>query len=159
MYFLKKNIIWIICLFSFFSALFYNQLNLSKLPKEKIRDHTTVITQDDYSYLNPPETYLKTGKWKQDGTTTQSYFLRPPGYGAFYLIFFKLTNSPLSFLKIAQLLLFSFSVYWFFSITFSLTSNKVVALISSSIYGLSPFLIGFLSYTLSEGDTPSLVLL
>jgi len=158
-YFLKKYIIWIICLLSFFSALFYNQLNLDKLPKELKRDNTTVITKDDYSYLNPPETYLKTGIWKQEGNDTQSYFLRPPGYGIFYLLFLKLTNNPLFFLKIAQLLLFSFSVYWFFSITYSLINNKNIALIASSIYGLTPFAVGFLSYTLTEGITPSLVLL
>ena len=159
MLFLKKNIIWFICILSFFTALFYSQLNLSKLPEERKRENTTVITKDDYSYLNPAENYLKTGVWKQEGNSMQSYFLRPPGYGIFYLFFLKTTNNPLFYLKLTQLLLFAFSVYWFFSISQALTQNKTISLIISSIYGLSPFAISFLSYSLTEGITPALTLL
>ena len=86
--FIKRYSIWIICLLSFFTALFYAQLNLSQLPDEFKRRNTTVITNDDYSYLNPTETYIETGIWKQEGNSIQSYFLRPPGYGIFYLVFF-----------------------------------------------------------------------
>ena len=156
---LKKNIIWVICILSFFTALFYNQLNLKKLPQERKRENTTVITKDDYSYLNPAKNYLETGVWKQEGNTIQSYFLRPPGYGSVYYLLLKLTNQPLFYLKILQLILFSFSVYWFFSITNTLTNNKIISLITASIYGISPFAIGFLSYTLTEGITPALSLL
>lgn len=159
MFFLKKNIIWIICSLSFFTALFYTHLNLNKLPNDLKRKNTTVITKDDYSYLNPPETYLKTGIWKQEGNNIQSHFLRPPGYGLFYLFFLKTTNTPLFFLKLAQLLLFSCSVYWFFCISQALINNKTVSLIIASIYGLTPFATSFLGYTLTEGITPSLILL
>jgi hypothetical protein len=146
-------------LLSFFSASFYQQLNLNKLPNELKRDNTTVVTKDDYSYLNPPETFLRTGIWKQEGNSIQSHFLRPPGYGVLYYLFLKLTNQPLFYLKLFQLLFFACSVYWFFSITHSLTKNKKISLITSSIYGLTPFATNFLSYTLTESITPSLTLL
>ncbi|MBL4592555.1 MAG: hypothetical protein JKX68_01925, partial [Flavobacteriales bacterium] len=46
-----------------------------------------------------------------------------------------------------------------FSIAHLLTNNKKIALITACIYGLTPFAIGFLSYTLTEGITPALLLL
>ena len=157
--FIKKYTIWIICLLSFFTALFYAQLNLSELAGEFKRGNTTIITNDDYSYLNPAETYIETGVWKQEGNSIQSYFLRPPGYSVFYLVFFKLSDQPLLYLKLFQLLLFACSVYWFFSITYTLTKHKIISLITSAIYGITPFTISFLAYTLTEGITPALLLL
>ncbi|PCJ00131.1 MAG: hypothetical protein COB15_03075 [Flavobacteriales bacterium] len=146
---------------SFLSAFTYNQINLKNLPKEKIRENETVITNDDISYLRPPQNYIKTGNWKANSIGKQSYFIRTPGYGIFYMTCLKIANSSfaLLFLKIVQHLLFSFSVYWLFWITLSLVKNKKIALITASIYGLSPFAIGFLSYTLTEGISPALLLL
>lgn len=159
MLFLKKNIIWIICFLSFFTALFYNQLNLNKLPDTQKRENTTVITKDDYSYLNPAETYLKTGEWKQEGNSMQSYFLRPPGYGIFYLFFLKISNTPLLLLKLAQILLFSCSVFWLYSILSSIFKHNTFNLTTTALYALTPFFTSFLSYTLTEGVTPALTLL
>ena len=161
MHFIKNNTIWIICLLSFFSALFYNQLNLNLLPTELKRDNVTVATNDDVSYLAPPKNYLETGVWKANSIGDQSYFIRPPGYGIFYMFFLKITGYPLalSFLKIAQLLLFSASIYWLFNISNSLLKKEKVALLVAILYGLTPFAIGFLSYTLTEGITPALLLL
>jgi len=159
--FLKNNTIWIICLFSFFSSLFYNQTNLHQLPEELKRDHITVITNDDASYLRPPENYIQTGIWQENSIGKQSHFVRSPGYGFFYMLFLKLVDSPqaLNFLKITQLLLFACSVYWLFGIALSIIGNKKISLLIAAVYGITPFAIGFLSYTLTEGITPALVLL
>ena len=161
MNFLKNHIVWIICILSFCTAFFYNQLNLKKLPKDKIREHQTVITNDDVSYIVPPKNYLLSGGWKDNSIGKQSYFIRPPGYGIFYLVLFKTLGNTLAlkWLKIIQLLLFSFSVYWMFGIVFSLLKNKKIALFVAALYGLTPFAIGFLFYTLTEGITPALLLL
>jgi hypothetical protein len=159
--FIKSKSIWIICLLSFFTAFTYNEINLNKLPKEKIREYQTVITNDDNSYLSPAQNYLQLGEWKSDAIGKQAYFVRPPGYGIFYLSLLKLTNSTntLLLLKLIQYLLFSFSIYWFYYIIRSLIKSEYISLIISGVYGLTPFAIGFLSYTLTEGITPALTLL
>ncbi|PJA08396.1 MAG: hypothetical protein COX70_03750 [Flavobacteriales bacterium CG_4_10_14_0_2_um_filter_32_8] len=161
MQFLKNHISWVICILSFFSAFFYNQLNLQQLPKDKIRDNQTVITNDDVSYLVPPENYLISGVWKDNSIGKQSYFIRPPGYGIFYMVFLKIAGYPLAlkWLKIAQLLLFSISIYWLYRIAFSLLKHNKMALFVAALYGLTPFASGFLFYTLTEGVTPALLLL
>ncbi|MCO6500094.1 MAG: hypothetical protein J5I47_06915 [Vicingus serpentipes] len=159
--FIKKKSIWIICTLSFLSALFYNELNIHQLDNNQLRANETIITNDDASYLNPPTNYLNTKQWKDNSIGKQSYFIRPPGYGIFYFLFLKTTGFPLALkgLKITQLLLFSASIYWLFFIVFNLTKNKTIALASAAGYGLMPFSIGFLYYTLTEGITPALLLL
>ncbi len=158
---IKSKSIWIICILSFLTAFSYNQTNLKHIPKEQVREHQTVITNDDISYLRPAKNYIENGNWKANSPGIQSYFIRTPGYGIFYMMCLKLSNasSALIFLKIIQHLLFAISVYWFYSTTHSLINNKTIAFISASIYGLTPIAIGFLSYTLTEGVTPALLLL
>ncbi len=161
MNFIKKNAIVIICILSFFTASFYNQLNLNKIPSTSLRDGKTVATSDDVSYIVPAHNYLDYGEWKDNSIGKQSYFIRPPGYGIFYFVFLKIVDYPLvlSIIKIAQLLLFACSVYWLYFIAFSLIQHKKIALIIAGTYGLTPFAIGFLFYTLTEGITPALLLL
>ena len=159
--FIKSKSIWIICVLSFLAAFTYNEINLNNLPKERIRDNQTVITNDDYSYLYPPQHYIEHGIWSEGSAREQARYFRPPGYGMIYYVLLKTVGSEFSllFLKLLQLILFSFSVYWFYSILLSLIKNKKIALIGAVIYGLSPFAIGFLYFTLTEGVTPNLLLL
>jgi hypothetical protein len=158
---LKNNSILIIASLSFLTALIYNETNLKHLPIESKRNGETVITSDDSSYLRPAKNYLENNKWQEDywGGKIGS-FIRPPGYGLLYLVFIKLLDHQLAlnFLKLFQTLLFSVSVYWFYYIAVSILKNKKIALISSVVYGLSPFAIGFLFYTLTEAITPALLL-
>lgn len=158
---IKKNAIRIICILSFFTAFTYNEINLKHLPDDSKRDNVTVITSDDASYYNPPQEFIRGNGWQEDywGAKT-GYFIRPPGYGILYFIFLKITNftSSLKLLKLFQLLLFSVSVYWFYAIALIVVKNKTLALAGSLVYGLSPFFIGFLYYTITEGITPALLL-
>ncbi len=157
--FIKSKGIWIICVLSFIAAFSYNQVNLKHVPAKQIRQHQTIKTNDDNSYLSPPETYINTGEWKQNGPGKQSYFLRPPGYGLFFYALLKPFGShALLLLKFAQLLLFSLSIYCFYYIVNQLIQNKVIALFTAALYGCTPFAIGFLFYTLTEGITPALLL-
>ncbi len=159
--FIRSKKIWIICILSFLSAFIYNEVNLNHLPKDKIRDSQTVVTNDDYSYLYPPENYIKYGVWKEGSNRDQSHYFRPPGYGIIYYVILKTIGAKhsLLFLKFLQLFLFSCSVYWFYFIALSLLKSKKLALISSCIYGITPIAIGFLYFTLTEGVTPSFLLL
>ncbi len=159
--FIKAKAIWFICVFSFFAAFTYNQINLQNLPQKLIRNNETVATNDDPSYLNPAKSYLAKGIWREGNIGKQSYFLRPPGYGILYYVVVKIfnPNNALKVLKIIQLLLFALAVYWFYFIAQSILKNRKLSLLLAAIYGFSPFAIGFLYYTLTEGITPSLLLL
>jgi hypothetical protein len=152
---------YFICILSFFAAFTYNEINLKHLPGDSKRNNETVITNDDASYFHPPLEYLKGNGWQEDYWGGKiGYFIRPPGYGLLYLFFLKITDfsSSLKFLKLLQLLLFSISVYWFYFIAVAALKNNKLALIGAAVYGLSPFFIGFLYYTLTEGITPALLL-
>jgi hypothetical protein len=156
----RNNAIYILCFFSFFAAVFYNEFNLSHLPPDSIRVGGTVITNDDAGYLNPPRNYLKEGIWGEDYPGNVGRFIRPPGYGLVYLPFayFFTESASVTALKIFQYLIFSFSVYWFFQILFLITKQRKLSFAVAAFYGISPFAVGFLSYTLTEGITPALVL-
>ncbi|HEX8516366.1 MAG TPA: hypothetical protein VF868_09225 [Bacteroidia bacterium] len=157
---LRNNAIYLLCAFSLLTAVFYNEHNLSKLPAGGVREGGTVITNDDASYYNPPKNFLRNGTWAEDYAGNVGHFIRPPGYGLLYLplfYFFDEVNA-ITVLKCLQYLLFAISVYWFYSILMILTSNARWSLITSALYGLSPFATGFLSYTLTEGITPALIL-
>lgn len=155
-----QKVIWTLCILSFFAALGYNEVNFKHLPNKKKRAMETVKTMDGSRYLYPATNFKEEGIWKDTFEGKQSYFLRAPGYGLFYLGLLYLADFPqtLHLLKMAQLLLFAVSVYWFYHISSALLKNRSLAFITTCIYGLSPFHIGFLYYTLTEGITPQLLL-
>jgi len=151
--------IWIICILSLISALFFNYLNIHHLPENGLRNGETVITNDDLSYLRPAESFFQTGEWKDKMPGKISYFLRPPGYGILYYFCLLLSKShALLILKLFQVLLFTLSVYCLFKISVFIIKNDKIALIVSATYGITPFAMGFLSYSLTEGITPALVI-
>jgi hypothetical protein len=160
MRFLKIKTTWVICILSFASALFINQINLEHIPDSQKRNGITVKTSDDVSYLKPAENYIAFGEWKDNSLGKQSYFVRPPGYGIIYYSLIKLTDhsSAPTLLKMVQITLFGISVFWLFSIAQMLFKSKRTAYVISIIYGLTPIANGFLFYTLTEGITPSILL-
>lgn len=152
--------IWIVCFFSLLAAFFFNYLNLHFVPENQLRNGSTIITNDDLSYLRPAEEFYQKGVWKDKMPGNISYFLRPPGYGIVYYCCLLLSkNYALIILKIFQILLFTLSVYCLFKISIFLIKNDKLALIVAFIYGITPFAMGFLSYTLTEGITPALVII
>lgn len=158
---IKKNAIYILCFFSFIACISYNEFNLSKVPADVIRPGGTIITNDDASYLNPPKEFLKGNGWGEDywGGKIGS-FIRPPGYGLIYFPLLKTFGEPnaVTALKIFQYILFSASVFWFYMTLLLLIKKRKLSLIVTLFYGCSPFFMGFLSYTLTEGVTPSILL-
>lgn len=154
-----KPIYWI-CLLSLIASVFYNELNLSFIPESYLRDGEMVKTNDDLSYLRPVENFVETGVWKDKVAGDISYFLRSPGYGIFYWISILISPSnPLFILKIIQLLFFTISVYCLFYASNFFIKNRRVSYLLTLIYGVSPFAIGFLYYSLTEGITPAFMII
>jgi len=158
----NKIAILLACL-SLVVAFFVNELNLYHIKKEapeKVRLGETIETADDLSYLVPAKNFIEKGEWKDNSIGKVSYFLRPPGYGLIFLPFYALFGfeGALVFLKIIQLLLFSLSVFCFYKICEHVISNKILSILTTSIYGIFPIAMGFVYYTLSESLTPALVI-
>ncbi len=158
--FLKIRPVFFICLLSFTSAFWVNQLNLKHIPNDLKREARTISTNDDASYLKPTINFIETGEWKDNSIGNQSYFSRPPGYGIIYFALTKISDkvSALSLLKWFQLILFSLSIFWLYYIVEQLFNNSKISYAISIVYGVLPIASGFLYYTLTEGFTPALLL-
>ena len=145
------------------SAIFWNNLNLENLKDANIplRNNQTVITEDDASYLNPYLRLYKNGKKNETDFDRFSSSIRPPGYGLFYYLTLKFSgeSNALLLLKIIQCFLFSFSVFCLFELSLFFTKSQLLAVITAFIYGVLPFSMGFLYYTLTEGITPALLII
>jgi hypothetical protein len=157
---LNKLLPVIIAFVALLSAVFWNNLNLENLKAANIplRNNQTVITEDDASYLNPYLRLYKNGKKNETAFDKFSSSIRPPGYGLIYYLTLKFSgeSNALFVLKIIQCLLFSFSVFCLYELSLFFTKSNWLASITAIIYGLLPFSIGFLYYTLTEGITPAL---
>lgn len=160
---LNKLIPLLIALLALVSAFFWNELNLTNLREAKIplRNNQTVITADDASYLNPYQRLYEKGTKNETNFDKFSSSIRPPGYGLFYYLTLKFTgkSNALFVLKIVQCLLFAISVFCLYELSLFFTKSNCLASITAIIYGLLPFSIGFLFYTLTEGITPSLLVI
>ncbi|MBO7146095.1 MAG: glycosyltransferase family 39 protein [Salinivirgaceae bacterium] len=143
------------------SAMLFNFINTHQLKADgiELRDGQTVITADDASYLAPADNYLENGVWRANSPADNSYYLRSPGYGGIYLIFkIIFPQNPLFWLKIFQMLLFAVSAGLLYGLALKFTKYEIASVCAAIIYGCTPFACGFLSYTLTEGVTPALVI-
>ena len=152
-----------IALLALLSAFFWNELNIKNLKVAGIplRENQTVITEDDASYLNPYQRLYKNGRKNETEYEKFSSSIRPPGYGLLYYFSLKLggKSNGLFVLKSVQCVLFAFSVFCLFEIALFFTKSNWLSAITALIYGLLPFSMGFLYYTLTEGITPALLLI
>ena len=139
-----------------------NEINLNHLRKDKIeiRENQTVKTSDDDGYLEPFRVFSKTGSIYRNEFEKYDSLVRLPGYGSMYGIFASIfgLDKALFYLKLFQLLLFGLSVYCLFFVATIVLKNQLAAFIVTGIYGLLPFSMGFLYYTLTEGITPALII-
>ena len=153
--------VWI-ALLGIIASFAINQANLNILRNHEdadvlLREHQTISTADDASYLRPAQNYLAGEGWKTADAGRQSYFLRTPGYGLIW--FFMLTTfgaNALTALKIFQVLLFGLSVYLLGRSMQLLQIPEKIILPAILFYSISPFFQGFLFYTLTEGVSPQL---
>lgn len=152
---------FIIAILSLLSAWSINEINISALKSDgvELRENETIITADDASYIAPAQNLLKSGELKNNLHDKSAYFLRPPGYSFWLILHGGVENAfQLKALKVSQLILFSVSVYCLFFIAFSFLNSKLLAIFTTSIYGISTIASGFLYYTLTEAITPALVI-
>jgi hypothetical protein len=153
----------IIVFISFIIAFCVNEINLKQIISDKLetRENETILTADDYAYLRSFDIYEENNSFYFDDFDKHLTVIRTPGYGFNYFVFKKLfgLKDGLKALKIWQTLLFSISIYCLFFISYYLFKNTFWAIIFTSIYGLLPFSMGFLYYTLTEAISPSLTII
>ena len=154
-----------IAILSLFFTFFIHEYNIHALrieaPSKLEPIYDWVKTADDAAYLRPAENYYHKAVWRDNNAGFQSYFLRTPGYGLFRYSLMKLMGFEQSYhyFKYIQLLLFSFSVLLLYYIALYVGLPPLYAFIIEAVYGLSPFAIGFLYYSITESITPAWVII
>lgn len=139
------------------SASLFNQVNLNVLRNTQ-PDLQTIRTADDASYISPAIHFWENGVWKTNDSGKQSYVLRTPGYGQFYLFCQLIAGqNALLCLKIIQLLLYALSVVLIYKTLLLLGVSQKWSFWCCLLYGVLPFTSNFVFYTLTEGITPFLV--
>ncbi|MBI2259370.1 MAG: hypothetical protein HYU67_10810 [Flavobacteriia bacterium] len=152
----KKSLL--IAFVSTLFAVFYQEYNQYSLNNQFPSQNGLITCADESSYLRPPQNWLEIGEWKDNSKSITSFFLRPPGYGLFFLTCKTIYNdNPWIILKIFQISAFFLSVFIFSRITTLLFSKKW-AIYSSLIYGLLPCFSGFMYFTITESITPFVLL-
>lgn len=128
---------------------------------ESLRNGVMVQTADDHSYLNPIDQWLEGGAFPSDGVDGRKAIVRSPGYGLLYgacrLIAGNLWAFQMIFLF--QVVLFAFSAMAFAWLSGRLIGSGSIARFLPWLYALHPMFSGFLSYTLTEAVTPSLMII
>lgn len=153
-----------ILLLSFMFSFGINELNRQELLRahpNKLRFNATVVTNDDASYLRPPQNFLAGKGWCSNEIGVQKFFSRPPGYGLFCLPVFACVKNDYAVYRIIfllQVILFSISVVFLYRMGNLLVFKKQIRWLLVVLYGLFPIASGFLNYTLTEGITPALLI-
>ncbi|MBS1624603.1 MAG: hypothetical protein JST83_11320 [Bacteroidetes bacterium] len=158
----------LIALLSFCTAILYNEANIHALKAVEQRDHLVkldpswrwVATIDDAAYIRPAENYYHYHTWRDNNPGRQAYFLRTPGYGLFRYGLMCLLGFDAGqlYFRYVQVLLFALSVFLLYRVALLMGLPPRWALGVGAIYGLTPFAIGFLYYSLTEGITPALMI-
>lgn len=126
-----------------------------------LRAGITVRTADDPSYLAPAENFLSGKGWISNAVGDAAYTTRTPGYGLLYLTFraFFSVKTALILLVSFQILLFAFAVSRIPQMGLLLNLPLRLSVLCALFIAVMPTFSGFLSYTLTEGVIPALVLL
>lgn len=126
-----------------------------------LRGGATVITADDPAYLTPAERWLAGDGWRTYEPGTAAFVGRSPGYGLVYALlrFWLPPDAALSALFWLQIVLFSLAVALLPRWARRLGMPARWALFAALAVAVLPLFSGFLSYTLTEGLVPSLVVI
>jgi hypothetical protein len=155
--------IFSLVLLAFSCALFVHLTNHKFLASDNptaLRDGVTVRTADDASYIRPALNFIKSGVWKGSSAGVGAYVLRSPGYGMAFGVFayiFGETNG-LWAMVLFQLILWGLAVGAIPFLARSFGMTEKVSWWLAVFISLMPMFYGFLSYTLTEALTPSLVI-
>lgn len=140
---------------------YVNHVQLLNEAPTALRKGISVATQDDSSYLAPFENFLIGNDWRSNAVGDAAYLTRTPGYSFIYAVFrfWIPQKSALIGLLCLQFLLFALSAIVVFEIMRDWINDSQWALWIAVGYAILPMFSGFLSYTLTEGVTPMMVLL
>ncbi len=145
-----------------FSVFFhgYNVLSLAGDSANQIREDVTVVTADDASYLAPVENFIAGKGWRSNATGSAAYFTRTPGYGFIYFTFRSFLDPPSALFALVcfQIVLFGIAVGFIPFLGRSIGLDSLASEILGLTVAILPMFSGFLSYTLTEGVTPALVI-
>ncbi|MGB6035652.1 MAG: hypothetical protein WBG42_05250, partial [Cryomorphaceae bacterium] len=155
--------IFSLVLTAFFCALIVHFANHQFLTSENpaaLRDGVSIRTADDASYIRPVLNFLETAVWKGSSAGVGAYVLRSPGYGMAFGVCTYLFGEAngLWAMVLFQLILWSLAVGAIPFLARSLGLKESVSWWLAVFIALMPMFYGFLSYTLTEALTPSLVI-
>lgn len=142
-------------------AILWQELNLSYLEKSHPykTEHGIIRTADDASYVQPPMNLKNRGVWKDNSIGNSSFYQRPPGYGAIYLVSsYIYPSNPYVVVKIIQIVGFFLSIVLVFSLLTQFGLNQKWVFAATAVYALLPNFSGFIYHSITEGITPTLLL-
>lgn len=153
--------IFLVALIAAGSVHLINRSFLKTNSSEMLRRGITVRTSDDASYLVPVENFLNGNGWRSNAIGDAAFTTRSPGYGLFYLGFraWLSPKAALAGLMLFQMVLFAWAVSLIPQIAFTLGLPEKWGLTLALLVAILPTFSGFLSYTLTEGLTPALLII
>lgn len=157
---MRNAILFLLAILSTVSVHLANRACLKEIAPERLHQGLSVATADDASYLSPAKNHIEIGIWKDNDVGSRAYILRSPGYGmvyAFLLNFFGERRALIALLG-WQFFLWAMAVAFIPFIAQKLGISQIIGYILALVIALFPMFSGFLSYTLTEAVTPSLVI-
>lgn len=153
----------------FLFASFMNYMNIKSIKKsnpqniemnaESLVYNEAIYSIDNYWYLNQIKNYMNGKGFTCDSSNKLYAVRRTPLYPLFYGIHYVIFGEKGSFaaIKISQMMLFAFSAILIFCAVVNFTNNKRIAWWVYFFYGFNLPFISYLSFTLTESVSPSLV--
>lgn len=155
----NKKVI-LIALFGSLIAVFWQELNQYYLTYSFPSQNGLITCADESSYIRPADNFLSKNVWKDNSTGITSYFLRPPGFGMYYLLLKIIFGSKVWLaMKVVQIIFYFFSIILISKILNLFKLKEKQNLIFTSIYAFTPCFSGFMYFTITESITPFFVIL
>jgi hypothetical protein len=155
----RKKIL-LIAVFGTLLAVLWQELNQYYLNYSFPSSNGLITCADEASYLRPPQNFLLKNTWKDNSEGITSYFLRPPGYGIYFLSLKLLFGSKVWLaMKLIQITFYFLSIILISKSLSLYNFNEKSNLIFTSIYAFIPCFSGFMYFTITESITPFFLIL
>jgi hypothetical protein len=159
---------WVILFFAT-TSFFYNYTNVEyvknmlshNLPATvDLKYGYTYTGPDDFNYVDPAKNFVNGKGYIIDTTNQYLNVRRTPGYSVFYGVHYVIFGEKYSYytIRFSQCILFGLSVWLLYLTVINLGFGQKIANYSKFIYGFSPFVVGFLFNTITEGIHPASVI-
>lgn len=167
---MKRTYLLLLFLLSLVFSILVNELNLSyikahnpenrQLTSASIVGDATVYNIDNVWYLPQFHNFLDGKGFTLDPDDPYMYVRRTPGYPLFYGAHLLAAGEKdvFFFIRYTQCLLFAISTVLLSLLCWCLFNNKIISYLTGLLYALSPFVAGYLYYTITEALFPSFVI-